>query len=96
MQREYFDRMVLFSETPEGMVSGLETWINGAGADRCRSQLAADLLAAGQVPGRGVNLAPSADGFFRGRVESMAGAPTCPAYLIRSSGANRMRVRDPV
>ncbi len=33
MQWEYFDRMVIFSETPEGMVSGLETWINGAGAD---------------------------------------------------------------
>ncbi len=39
MQWEYFDRMVLFSETPEGMVSGLETWINGAGADRCRFNL---------------------------------------------------------
>lgn len=31
MQWEYFDRMVLFTETPEGMVSGLETWINEAG-----------------------------------------------------------------
>ncbi len=33
MQWEYLDRMVVFSETPEGMVSGLETWINGAGGD---------------------------------------------------------------
>ncbi len=33
MQWEYFDRMVVFSETDKGMVSGLETWINGAGAD---------------------------------------------------------------
>src|SRR5229473_1417303 len=33
MQWEYFDRMVVFAETPEGMVSGLETWINGAGSD---------------------------------------------------------------
>ncbi len=33
MQWEYFDRMVLFTETPEGLVSGLEAWINGAGGD---------------------------------------------------------------
>jgi hypothetical protein len=33
MQWEYFDRMVLFTETPEGMVSGLETWINEAGTE---------------------------------------------------------------
>ncbi len=33
MQWEYFDRLVVFTETPEGMVSGLETWINGAGSD---------------------------------------------------------------
>ncbi len=30
---EYFDRMVLYTETPEGLVSGLEEWINGAGGD---------------------------------------------------------------
>jgi hypothetical protein len=33
MQWEYFDRMVLFTETPEGMVSGLEKWINEAGTE---------------------------------------------------------------
>ncbi len=33
MQWEYFDRMVTFNETEQGMVSGLDTWINGAGAD---------------------------------------------------------------
>ncbi len=33
MQWEYFDRMVVFRETAEGMVSGLEAWINGTGAD---------------------------------------------------------------
>jgi hypothetical protein len=33
MQWEYFDRMVVFNETDKGMVSGLDSWINGAGAD---------------------------------------------------------------
>jgi hypothetical protein len=33
MKWEYFDRMVVFSESDEGMVSGLDAWINGAGAD---------------------------------------------------------------
>ena len=33
MKWEYFDRMVVFNETEEGMVSGLDSWINGAGAD---------------------------------------------------------------
>ena len=33
MEWEYFDRMVVFSESDEGMVSGLDSWINGAGAD---------------------------------------------------------------
>jgi len=33
MQWEYFDRMVVFTETPEGMVSGLDSWINGAGTE---------------------------------------------------------------
>src|SRR5713226_5696363 len=45
MQWEYFDRMVLFSETPEGMVSGLETWINGAGADGWELVSSAPLIA---------------------------------------------------
>src|SRR5437870_13790394 len=33
MQWEYFDRMVVFSESNEGMVSGLDSWINNAGAE---------------------------------------------------------------
>lgn len=33
MQWEYFDRMVVFKDSEQGMVSGLETWINGAGAE---------------------------------------------------------------
>lgn len=33
MRWEYFDRMVVFTETAEGMVSGLDDWINGAGGD---------------------------------------------------------------
>lgn len=32
MQWEYFDRMVLFQDTEEGLVSGLD-WLNDAGAD---------------------------------------------------------------
>lgn len=34
MEWEYFDRMVLFTETDQGMVSGLDEWINKAGAER--------------------------------------------------------------
>ena len=33
MKWEYFDRMIVFQDTEQGMVSGLETWINGAGAE---------------------------------------------------------------
>jgi hypothetical protein len=33
MQWEYLDRMVVFTETNEGMVSGLDSWINDVGAD---------------------------------------------------------------
>ena len=33
MQWEHFDRMLVFTETSEGLASWLETWINGAGAD---------------------------------------------------------------
>jgi hypothetical protein len=33
MQWEYLDRMVVFSESDEGMVSGLDSWINKVGAD---------------------------------------------------------------
>ena len=33
MQWEYFDKMVIFTDSEEGMLSGLDAWINGAGAD---------------------------------------------------------------
>lgn len=32
-QWEYFDRMVVFDDSEQGMVSGLEEWINDAGKD---------------------------------------------------------------
>ncbi|MFB3815206.1 MAG: DUF4177 domain-containing protein [Terriglobales bacterium] len=33
MQWEYYDRMVLFKGTDEGLISDLNQWINDAGAD---------------------------------------------------------------
>lgn len=33
MQWEYFDRLAVFTETDDGLVTGLETWINEAGAE---------------------------------------------------------------
>jgi hypothetical protein len=33
MQWEYFDRMVIFSDEEGGLVSGLDAWINGVGAE---------------------------------------------------------------
>jgi hypothetical protein len=33
MQWEYFDRMAVFTETDEGLVTGLEEWINEAGSE---------------------------------------------------------------
>jgi hypothetical protein len=33
MHWEYFDKMVIFSDSQDGMVSGLDGWINGAGAE---------------------------------------------------------------
>jgi len=33
MRWEYLDRMVVFTESNEGMVSGLDSWINDVGAD---------------------------------------------------------------
>jgi hypothetical protein len=45
MKWEYFDRMVLFSETEEGMVSGLDKWINEAGAERWELVSTAPLIA---------------------------------------------------
>ncbi|MGZ8851541.1 MAG: hypothetical protein ACXW3E_14605 [Thermoanaerobaculia bacterium] len=33
MQWEYFDKMVTFNDSPEGMVSGLDAWINDVGSE---------------------------------------------------------------
>ncbi len=33
MQWEYMDRMVVFEDAEGGMVSGLDGWINGVGAE---------------------------------------------------------------
>jgi hypothetical protein len=33
VQWEYFDRFVVFRETAEGMVTGMEEWINQTGAE---------------------------------------------------------------
>jgi hypothetical protein len=33
MRWEYFDRMILFQDSEQGMVSGLDSWINGADAE---------------------------------------------------------------
>jgi hypothetical protein len=33
MQWEYFDRMVIFTDSEQGMVSGLDTWINSVGSE---------------------------------------------------------------
>ena len=33
MKWEYFDRMVIFEDAEGGMVSGLDSWINGTGEE---------------------------------------------------------------
>lgn len=33
MKWEYFDKMALFTDSTDGLVSGLEGWINDVGAD---------------------------------------------------------------
>jgi hypothetical protein len=45
MQWEYFDKMVIFSDSEEGMLSGLDAWINGAGADGWELVSSAPLIA---------------------------------------------------
>jgi len=45
MKWEYFDRMIVFQDSEQGMVSGLETWINGAGADGWELVSAVPLIA---------------------------------------------------
>jgi len=45
MQWEYFDKMVIFADSEEGMESGLDSWINGAGADGWELVSSAPLIA---------------------------------------------------
>ena len=45
MKWEYFDRMVVFQEGPQGMESGLDVWINGAGAEGWELVSAVPLIA---------------------------------------------------
>jgi hypothetical protein len=46
MQWEYFDRMVVFDDSQDGgLVSGLETWINGVGAEGWELVSSAPLIA---------------------------------------------------
>ena len=44
-QWEYFDKMVIFSDSEEGMQSGLESWINGAGQEGWELVSSAPLIA---------------------------------------------------
>jgi len=44
-QWEYFDRMVVFDDSEQGMVSGLEQWINDAGNDCWELVSSAPLIA---------------------------------------------------
>ena len=45
MQWEYFDKMVIFSDTEGGMMSGLDAWINDVGADGWELVSSAPLIA---------------------------------------------------
>jgi len=45
MQWEYFDRMVIFSDAEGGLVSGLDDWINGVGAEGWELVSSAPLIA---------------------------------------------------
>ncbi len=44
-QWEYFDRMVVFRDSEQGMESGLETWINDAGKEGWELVSSAPLIA---------------------------------------------------
>ncbi len=45
MKWEYMDRMVIFDDAEGGMVSGLDKWINEAGADGWELVSSAPLIA---------------------------------------------------
>jgi hypothetical protein len=45
MQWEYFDRMVIFDDAEGGLVSGLDAWINGVGAEGWELVSSAPLIA---------------------------------------------------
>ncbi len=44
-QWEYFDKMVIFSDSEEGMQSGLEAWINESGKEGWELASSAPLIA---------------------------------------------------
>ena len=44
-QWEYFDRMVVFNDSEQGMESGLEAWINDAGKEGWELVSSAPLIA---------------------------------------------------
>jgi Domain of unknown function (DUF4177) len=44
-QFEYFDKMVIFSDTEDGMQSGLEAWINDSGKEGWELVSSAPLIA---------------------------------------------------
>lgn len=45
MQWEYLDRMVIFEDAEGGMLSGLDAWINGVGAEGWELASSAPLIA---------------------------------------------------
>ena len=45
MKWEYYDRMIVFEDSEQGMVSGLDSWINGAGAEGWELVSAVPLIA---------------------------------------------------
>ena len=45
MQWEYLDRMVIFEDAEGGMLSGLDAWINGVGAEGWELVSSAPLIA---------------------------------------------------
>ena len=92
MQWEYFDRMVIFNDAEGGMVSGLDAWINGAGAEGWELVSSAPLIA------------PNKDGvaygtiglhlIFKRAAGGSAGSVSGRGWVERS-GADREPLRPP-
>ena len=56
MKWEYLDRMIVFEDSEQGMLSGLDAWINGVGAEGWELVSAVPLIA------------PNKDGFAFGTI----------------------------